>query len=307
MVRIPLNKLGNGCRKMTISNSPLRYPGGKSCLLPLVSRVLRGNGLEFGHYVEPYAGGCGLALSLLYGGYVSDIHINDLDRSIWSFWHSVLNRTEELVSLIENTPITIEEWKRQRDIQRDDSAIDTLKIGFATFFLNRTNRSGIIKWAGAIGGIHQNGNYKLDCRFNRVDLVRRIRRIKKYENQIHLTNLDATVFMSKASALPENSFFCIDPPYFNKGSSLYTSFYGPDDHKGVADLVLGLDHPWIVTYDDIDAVRKLYSSRRQFSFDINYSVQTKRVGTELLIASKGLRLPEDVRARQVHRPQYRAA
>ncbi|MFZ1726648.1 MAG: DNA adenine methylase [Albidovulum sp.] len=292
---------------MTTSTSPLRYPGGKSCLLPLVSSILRKNDLERGNYIEPYAGGGGLALSLLYGGYVSDIHINDLDRSIWSFWDCVLNRTERLVELIEQTPVTIDEWKRQRDIQRDERVVDPLKIGFATFFLNRTNRSGIIKGAGVIGGLNQTGNYKLDCRFNRVDLTRRIRRIKKYESQIHLSNLDAAEFMAQSSNLPKNSFFCIDPPYFNKGSSLYTSAYGPDDHKGVSELVLGLKHPWIVTYDDAEQVRSLYKSRRQFSFDINYSVQTKRIGTELLIASKGLRLPDGVRERQVHRPQFRAA
>jgi len=292
---------------MATTTSPLRYPGGKGSLLDLVSRILKYNDLERGHYVEPYAGGCGLALSLLYGGYVSDIHINDIDRSIWSFWDSVLNRTDKLVKLIENTPITIDEWKRQRDIQRDERVTDTLKLGFATFFLNRTNRSGIIKGAGVIGGLSQEGNYKLDCRFNRTELVRRIRRVKKYENQIHLTNMDAIEFMKDSDNLPENSFICIDPPYFNKGSSLYTSFYGTDDHKGVSELVLGLKHPWIVTYDDAEEVRKLYKSRRQFSFDINYSVQTKRLGTEIMIASKGLRLPEEIRERKVHRPQHRAA
>jgi DNA adenine methylase len=236
------------------------------------------------------------------------IHVNDLDLSIWSFWKCVLDRTDEFVALVEKTPLTIEEWHRQKETHRRASTRDQLKLGFATFFLNRTNRSGVIKGAGVIGGLSQEGNYKLDCRFNREDLVRRIRRVAKYRNRIHLTNLDAIPFMRKMhKELPHNAFFCIDPPYFNKGASLYTNFYGPDEHADVASAILKLKHPWIVTYDHTEEIAALYIKRRQFLFDINYSIQTKRVGSELLIASKGLRLPEELKDRQTNRPQYCAA
>ncbi|MGB9154775.1 MAG: DNA adenine methylase [Alphaproteobacteria bacterium] len=293
---------------MARTASPLRYPGGKSCLYDLLTTILHENRLERGHYVEPYAGGCGLALSLLYGGHVSDIHINDLDTAIWSFWDCVLNRTEELVELIQNTPVTIKEWHRQKEIQRTPDTKAPLQLAFATFFLNRTNRSGIIKGAGMIGGLSQTGDYKLDCRFNRQELAQRIERIAKYRNRIHLTNSDAIPFMRQMQKrLPENTFFCIDPPYFNKGASLYTNYYDPIEHKKVADAVLKLNHPWIVTYDHAEEIKALYSTRRQFIFDINYSLQTKRIGSELLIASKGLRLPEEIRSRQTNRPQARAA
>ena len=293
---------------MARSTSPLRYPGGKTCLYGLASRILRVNRLERGHYVEPFAGGCGLALSLLYEGHVSDIHINDIDPSIWSFWHSVLNRTEEFVAMVADTPITIEEWLRQRGIYREPNASNSLALGFATFFLNRTNRSGIIKDAGVIGGLLQKGNYKLDCRFNRVDLARRINRVKKYKNRIHLYKMDAIDFIQQIEGnLPSSAFFCLDPPYFNKGSSLYTSFYNPSDHESLSKVVLAMDQPWIVTYDNAPPIRSLYRDRRQYEFDINYSLETKRIGTELLVASKGLKMPREVRERQVNRPQYRAA
>lgn len=137
---------------MARATSPLRYPGGKSCLLDLTSQVMRLNGLERGHYAEPYAGGCGLALALLYGGHVADIHINDIDPSIWAFWHCVLNETDALVAKLNATPVTIDEWLKQRDIHRRQDTLDTLGLGFSAFFLNRTNRSGIIKGAGVIGG-----------------------------------------------------------------------------------------------------------------------------------------------------------
>lgn len=291
---------------MARATSPLRYPGGKSCLLELTSTILRINGLERGHYAEPYAGGCGLALALLYGGHVADIHINDIDPSIWAFWHSVLNETDALTTKIANTAVTIEEWLKQRDIHRSQRTDDTLALGFSAFFLNRTNRSGIIKGAGVIGGLQQNGNYKIDCRFNHDELSRRITRIKKYQDRIHLTQLDALDFLERCdSSLPSDALLFIDPPYYKKGAGLYTSFYAPEDHAALAAKVISIDRPWIVTYDDTPEIRGLYRNRRQYCFDINYSLQEKRVGTELLIASKGIKLPEITRDRQVNRPQYK--
>lgn len=293
---------------MARSNSPLRYPGGKTCLYELTASVLRLNKLQRGHYAEPYAGGAGLALSLLFGGHVSDIHLNDVDRSVWAFWDAVLNRTEALEDLIWNTPVDVERWHEQRRIYLNSQDYDDLTVGFSMFFLNRTNRSGIVKGAGVIGGLEQQGAYKIDCRFNREELVRRIRRIAKYRSRIHLHRLDALDFMSLLDrSLPPRALFCIDPPYFNKGSSLYTSFYDPDDHAAVSQAVLGLDRPWILTYDNTPEISHLYKARRQFSFDVNYSVQTKRVGTELLVASKGLKMPNEVRDRLFYRPQYRSA
>jgi DNA adenine methylase len=291
---------------MSLATSPLRYPGGKGSLFGLVSNIIRLNKLERGHYAEPYAGGCGLALALLYSGHVSDIHINDLDRHVWAFWNAVLNQTEEFVDLMTATPVTIEEWRRQREIHRDPRNATNLQIGFAAFFLNRTNRSGIIKNAGVIGGLSQKGTYTIDCRFSKDELARRIRRVRKYQGRIHLHRKDALDFLTHVERrLPDDTFLCIDPPYFNKGSTLYTSAYDPEDHAKVSERILRLGHPWIITYDYCNEVQKLYTARRQFQISLNYSAQVKRVGSELLIASKGLRLPVELRETQVHRPQYR--
>jgi len=292
----------------TNSHSPLRYPGGKSCMLDLVATVLRMNNLERGHYAEPYAGGCGLALALLFGGHVADIHINDIDKSISAFWHCVLNETEALVEKIITTPVTTETWQKQRDIQRSGRKVSAANLAFATFFLNRTNRSGVIGTGGMIGGSDQKGNYKLDCRYNHADLIRRIRRIAKYKDRIHLSNLDALQFIRRCDRVfSPDLFLFVDPPYFKSGRKLYTSFYAPEDHAQVARAMMAAKSPWIVTYDDATEIRELYRDRRQYGFDINYSLQTKRVGGELLIASKGLHMPEAVKFRQVNRPQYRAA
>lgn len=288
---------------MALATSPLRYPGGKTCLFRPVSEILRTNNLDRGHYAEPYAGGCGLALALLYDGVVSDIHINDIDPAIWAFWNSVLEDTEDFISLMDKTPITLKEWRRQQKILRECSS-DSLSLGFAAFFLNRTNRSGIIKNAGVIGGLEQKGHYTIDCRFNKEELARRIRRVRKYRSRIHLYRKDALKFLDHVERkLPDNTFLCIDPPYFHKGSSLYTSFYKRDDHEKVADRILSLEAPWILTYDYCEEIHDLYATRRQFQYSLNYSVQEKRRGTELLIASKGLRIPANLRAAQVHKPK----
>ena len=288
--------------------SPLRYPGGKTSLYPLVVRFLQANNLNRRHYAEPFAGGAGLALALLYGGHVSDIHINDLDISIWAFWHSVLNYVDDVVDMITNTQVTVNEWHRQKTIYLAQDKSDVLALGFATFFLNRTNRSGIIKGAGIIGGMKQDGPYKIDCRFNKEGLIRRVRRVAKYRTRIHLTKHDALEFLKlTGKALAEKSFSCIDPPYLKKGSRLYTNYYDRNDHRVLANKVLRMEKPWIITYDNDPYIAELYRTRRQYNFDINYSLRTKRKGTELLIASKGLRVPHDIRSRQINTPQRQAS
>jgi len=219
-----------------------------------------------------------------------------------------LEETDEFVYLIKKTPITIREWHRQREIHLDMDESDPLALGFSTFYLNRTNRSGVIKEAGVIGGLDQSGPYKIGCRFNRAALAERVIRIAKYKTRIHLTRSDALAFMKDtAKKLSRDAFFCVDPPYFSKGKGLYTSFYDPDDHKVLAQFILKMKNPWIVTYDKAPQITTLYRMRRQYEFDVNYSIETKRRATEMMIASKGLRMPDSIRSRQFNRPQYRAA
>lgn len=261
-------------------------------MFSLMAAIIQENGLARMPYAEPFAGGCGLALTLLYNGYVSDIHINDIDPSIWSFWDSVLNRTDELVELIWNADLSIDGWRLQRERLLEGRVDNPLELGFAAFYLNRTNRSGIIKGAGVIGGLAQAGTYKLDCRFNREDLVRRIQRVAKYKKRIHLTRMDALDFLENIDQqLPRKAMLCIDPPYFHKGSSLYTSFYRPSDHADLANVIQSLDRPWVVTYDNTPEIVSLYAAQERFTFDVSYSVQTKRAACELLVASPGLLLP----------------
>jgi DNA adenine methylase len=271
---------------MAHTPSPLRYPGGKTSIWPLISKIISDNELSRGHYCEPYAGGCGLALTLLFKGFVHELHLNDIDRSIWCFWDAILNRTEDFIEKIVTTEVTINEWYKQREIQANKDNARDFDLAFSSFFLNRTNRSGVILKAGVIGGFSQDGKYKLDCRFNKQGLIDRIRRIEKYKHRIHLYNLDAIEFIHKTNAtLTGNNVYCIDPPYFVKGSTLYTNFYEPKDHQQIADVLNNLDCPWLLTYDNSPSIQHLYQERRQHRFNLNYSAAHKRIGTELLIVS----------------------
>lgn len=274
--------------------SPLRYPGGKSSTYPMVSSIIKGTFTEPCRYYEPYAGGGGLALALLFSEDVKEIHLNDLDKSIWSLWDAMLNNTDELIKLITKTPITIDEWHIQKEIQSNRHKYDNLQIAFSTFFLNRTNRSGIILKAGVIGGLLQlNERYPLHCRFNKVDLIQKIKKIASFKSKINLYNMDAMAFLRELDTknVHENCFF-IDPPYFEKGASLYTNFYEKEDHAEIAKTIKSLQSKWMLTYDNAPEIKELYNDEFCYEFHLNYSLAKKRKGTELFV-HKGMNIPDD--------------
>ncbi|MFZ5352782.1 MAG: DNA adenine methylase [Bacillota bacterium] len=267
--------------------SPLRYPGGKAKLTNFIIDLVKLNNLTECSYIEPFAGGAGAALALLANGIVGNIIINDYDTCIFAFWHSVLYETEKFCELIKLTPVTMREWYKQRDIY--NNAVDLLELGFATFFLNRTNRSGIIK-AGPIGGYEQQGSYKIDCRFNKDDLVNRINTIALYKEKISLFNLDASEFIKSVLLhAPENSLVYLDPPYYKKGPGLYTNFYNDEDHKNLAESIKEyIRQPWILTYDSVEEISVLYEGYHQTEYFLNYSVSNKYKGKEILVYSNNI-------------------
>jgi len=264
--------------------SPLRYPGGKSKLTPYILEILKLNKLEGGSYVEPFAGGAAIAWYLLIHNHVENVYINDLNLSLYSFWYSVLNHTDQLCRMIEDTPVTVEEWYKQRDIQQSTTA-SLIERGFSTFFLNRTNRSGIIK-GGVIGGMSQSGKYKLDCRYNKERLINIINEISIRKKRITLTNLDAVDFITEVlPSIDEKCLINIDPPYYVKGKGLYQNFFEPEDHYRLFECVKNISQPWIVTYDDTPEINDIYSEFYPHSFGLTYVAQVKRKGTEVIIHS----------------------
>jgi len=284
--------------------SPLRYPGGKRRLVNFMKTVIQENGLHEGQYVEPYAGGASVGLALLIDGYVNHIHINDIDRAVYAFWYSVLHKTEELDWLIEKTPITIEEWYKQREVQENKKRASLVELGFSTFFLNRTNRSGIIS-GGVIGGKKQNGNWKLDCRFNKSELMQRIRRISEYKQKISLYNQDASEFIqTELPKIETNSLVYLDPPYYIKGQQmLYVNYYEPNDHKSIASLISRVNQRWVISYDDVPEIRLLYKKYKSLAYKLHYTAQDKYKGKEILFFCNNLIIPKSENPQAIKAPK----
>lgn len=272
--------------------TPLRYPGGKGKLAEYIKAIVVANDLVGGTYVEPYAGGAAVAMELLLLDYVDQIHINDLNPGIHAFWKAVLDETDALVSLIETTPVTMEQWYVQKAVQHESMA-DELTLGFSTFFLNRCNRSGILK-AGVIGGKEQTGKWKLDARFNKADLISRIRQISRFRDQIVLHCKDAVELVATLSAdLPENTLYYLDPPYYVKGKGLYDNFYCHNDHEAVAKMMDSIaSSKWVVSYDDVKEIRDMYSAYRSLRYKLSYSAQSREQGGEIIFFSPSMEVPE---------------
>lgn len=274
--------------------SPLRYPGGKGKLAPFMEALIKKTGHVGGTYVEPFAGGAGIALELLEKNVVSQIVINDYDKGIYSFWKAILTETDRFVQEIENVPLTMDEWNRQRNIIVTGGNRYSFELGFATFYMNRTNRSGIIK-GGVIGGVDQTGNWKMDARFNKESLIQRIQNIANRKDVIHVYNKDVvSLIKNYLPKYEENAFVYFDPPYFEKGKQLYLNFFDYSDHVRIEKVINELVNcDWVITYDDVPQIASIYSQHILRRFDLNYSVAVKRKASEIIIFKECDMIPSE--------------
>jgi DNA adenine methylase len=270
--------------------SPLRYPGGKGSLYPALRRLVRANGLTSGTYVEPYAGGAGAGISLLVTGEVHRIVINDLDRAVYAFWRSVVKSPDDFARRTRDAKLTVQEWKRQKKIYAEADRTDYLRLGFATFFLNRTNHSGILN-GGPIGGLDQQGTYKINARFNKAALLERLRLIALNAPRIVVLRQDGRHVIERYCKNADTLIYA-DPPYFEKAGSLYLSSFTNDDHKLLAEsLNRHRAARWVLTYDNVSEVASFYPSRRRENFSLSYSAHRVVRATETMVFSDGLLVP----------------
>ena len=273
--------------------SPLRYPGGKGKLEPFMELMIKKLDHVGGVYIEPFAGGAGIAMGLLENDLVKDVVINDLDKGIYSFWRAALTETDRFIEEIMNVSLTMDEWRRQRNICFEDNKKYSFELGFATFYMNRTNRSGIIK-GGVIGGQEQRGNWRLDARFNRESLSNRIIKIAKRRSHIHLYNKDIGSFVERyVPKYSDNALVYFDPPYFDKGKQLYLNFFNYADHVRIEEIIRkNVNCDWIITYDDVPEIAHIYDGYNLKRYDLNYSVFEKRKASEIIIFKNSEMIPE---------------
>lgn len=273
--------------------SPLRYPGGKYKLYDYIAETVKANGCTT--YIEPFCGGAALAIELLLKKVVKRIIINDYDYTIYCFWNSILNNTDAFIHKIETTNVTIDEWNYQKEIRENAEYYGELELGFSTFFLNRTNRSGIIDKAGPIGGKNQDGNYLIDCRFNKTTLIKQIKRIAAHKSDIKLYNMEALDFIDEVILKTKKSFIFFDPPYYGKGPGLYTNFYSHGDHVNLSNHIINKlkNRKWIVTYDNVNAIKSMYGRVDDIEFELQYTLQSKKAGSEVMFFAKSVQRPEN--------------
>ena len=282
--------------------SPLRYPGGKAVLSEFLADVIDLNDLRECVYFEPYAGGAGAALALLNAGVVSEIRLNDADRRIYAFWRAALEHSERFAEKTMKVPLTIKEWKKQREICVHPKRHDLFDLGFAAFYMNRCNRSGILTGAGPIGGHEQKGPWKMDVRFNRETLAKRVLSLSLHRKHIKVFNKDAVDFLK--SYLPrgrgrKSVFVYLDPPYVNNGRRLYLNAYKLKDHDVLAKYIHAQKKlPWIMSYDDSDLVRRLYGECKMALLPVRYTLQVKHSAQELIIAPDNIAIPSACRMGQ---------
>jgi len=272
-------------------NTPLRYPGGKGKLTDYFERILSENSIS-GTYIEPFAGGAGVAVNLLLSGKVEDVVINDADISIYYFWRAVTEYPDDFIRKVRETEVSVEEWDSQRDIQRRKHTAGMFELGFSTFYLNRTNRSGIIS-GGIIGGRAQEGPFKIDARFNKETLIRQIEEIKKKSDRIRVSGYDANRFLKRqlVDYDVDNTLVYIDPPYYEKGDLLYMNYYKDEDHTELSETIRGLQHRWVLSYDNVEFISKLYSGKRFTEVDMNYSSFEAKKSRELFFHSQKISMP----------------
>ncbi|MEW4566139.1 DNA adenine methylase [Bremerella sp. JC770] len=279
--------------------SPLRYPGGKACLAGLLEDTIDLNRIRGARYFEPFAGGAGAALSLLRQEAVSELYLNDLDSRIYAFWKSCLGCTSQFIDRIMTVELSIREWQQQYTICRFPSRYKQFDVGFAAFFMNRCNRSGVLTGAGPIGGFEQQGKWKMDVRFTRDTLAERIAFLGQNRSRIHVSRLDAIAFLKQK--LPrgkdrQDSFVYLDPPYVVKGTRLYLNAFEQTDHANLARYMnRQTTVPWIMSYDDDPLIRQLYSENRIATLSIEYTLQDKRSAKELIITPSYVATPSSCR------------
>lgn len=266
--------------------SPLRYPGSKAELVPVVAQILIEKKLNGRPLIEPYAGSASVSLGLVEAGIVPTAIIGEQDPLLYSFWRSVFEYTDELLERFIDLPINLETWHRLRPLMqiKDPNMVkDKVELGLAGLFFNRANFSGILN-GGPIGGMGQKSEYKIDCRTNKDEIICRILSISTLHKQVKVHFGDAVSLINSRSKLKSDVLY-VDPPYYVQGENLYRYYYRLKDHKCLAEAMTNTKANWLLSYDDHPVIEFLYENFNIRRHAFRYSARKPKNHNELLITN----------------------
>ena len=149
-----------------------------------------------------------------------------------------------------------------------------------------------------IGGQEQRGAYKIDARYNSLNLINKIRNIAEKREQIVLLNQDAKELLQPQQLRRYyKTFINLDPPYVKKGAQLYKNAFTDVDHREVSQFISNWNRKWIVTYDICPLVAEIYRDFRSSYLDVTYSVRMSKKAQENIFFSNNLELPDTIELR----------
>ena len=273
--------------------SPLRYPGAKSLLYPVLGGIFEGAieraGMSFDLLVEPFAGGASTSLRLVAEGKVERVLLADADPVVAAFWQVAAADTDYIIDRMHDEYARYvdvggaaalarwDHWKHWTPTPGDSNASVRRDRAMRCLFLNRTTFSGILHGrAGPLGGRAQTSKHTIGCRFNPDDLAERLRFIEHLYRSNRLvdvwradwrTTLD-TIASRYKLLLPDNVVAYLDPPYLTKSERLYPEAAGAFPHAELAAYLRSeARFRWVLSYDNDPALFEppLYAARRMKS------------------------------------------
>lgn len=276
-IEVDKARVVNWCTRSDIS--PLRYPGGKRKLAPLIADLISKTRVRPNLFVEPFAGGASVSISLLEADYVDNIALADADPLVASFWETVFSdRADTLADMIYDADVSLDQWK---SLKGSESA-PGIASAFKCLFLNRTSFSGSLhRKAGPIGGMSQMSDYKIGCRFNQGKLAERVLELSRLRHRVRFVRNESyakTVRDVRRTSIfrdsPEKVFWYLDPPFFAKADKLYRCHFDRVDHEGLARSVEDIPGNWLLSYDSHADAHALYSAHPGFALvNLQYSAR----------------------------------
>lgn len=257
---------------MNITSVPLRYPGGKASLLNYVEKFITSNNISVQAILEPYAGSAAISMGLLRKGMISKAYINDSDQMVYAFWKTVLNNNEELIEMIDSLEVNLDAWfcYRKYLVDKPLTKFNEKDVAMAFLFLNRTSYSGIVK-AGPLGGKKQQSRYKIDCRFNKENIKKKIEQLQEFSSRLEISNMEGIEFMKETIKKTGDVFIYADPPYYNVGKLLYNQYFDDKKHIQLADYLKQVEEqPWLLSYNANEFIMNLYSDQKMVPIYLDY-------------------------------------